>query len=161
VVVRQGLAPPPIVEMALYHGAPGYLVMGQFLPHPGAAELELALTEDERWRKQAMLDCFGSQALTLMPFRAFEVERYRFAPEYDFSRPPHEGPLLYEQNDMGLTGAEWREQAANALRVLSLTGVRAAATPARAPRRPRTDPGLEMGSGPERDPGSRGGEAQT
>jgi LmbE family N-acetylglucosaminyl deacetylase len=160
VVARQGLTPPPIVEMALYHGAPGYLVMGQFLPCRGAAELELTLTDDERWRKQAMLDCFGSQALTLMPFRALEVERYRMAPEYDFSRPPHEGPLLYEQRNMGMTGAEWREQAAHALRVLSLTGVPSPVAPARATRRPRMDTGPEMASGAERDPAGQG-EAQT
>jgi LmbE family N-acetylglucosaminyl deacetylase len=161
VVARQGLTPPPIIEMALYHGAPGYLVMGQFLPCPGAAELELTLTEDERWHKQAMLDCFGSQALTLMPFRALEVERFRMAPEYDFSRPPHEGPLLYEQHDMGITGAEWREQAAHALRVLSLAGVQSPTAQARASRRPRMDTGPEMGSSQDRDPGSQSGEAQT
>lgn len=162
VVARQGLTPPPIIEMALYHGGPGHLVMGQFLPWPSAAELEVALSDEERWRKQAMFDCFGSQALTLMPFRALEVERYRLAPSYDFTRPPHDGPLLYEQRNLGITGAEWREQAAHALRVLSLTSGQSGVAHARAPRRGRMDTGPEMGSGQERGAGNgRSDEAQT
>ncbi|HWN69358.1 MAG TPA: PIG-L family deacetylase [Haliangium sp.] len=157
-VARQGLPPPPIIEMALYHGAPGYLVMGQFLPSPAAPELELRLTDDERWRKHAMLDCFGSQALTLMPFRALEVERYRVAPEYDYTRPPHDGPLLYEQRHLGMTGAEWREQAVQAMRLMSLVGARSAAAQTWPARRDRMDsnPDLGTGPGPERGPGKGG-----
>jgi LmbE family N-acetylglucosaminyl deacetylase len=143
-VARQGVAPPPIVEMALYHGSPGYPVMGELMSWPGTVELELALTEDEHWRKQAMLDCYGSQALALAPFRALEVERYRMAPSYDFTRPPHDGPLLYEQHELGITGAEWREQAIHALRVLSLTGGMSALAHPRAPRRSRMDTGPDI-----------------
>lgn len=153
---RQGLTPPPIIEMALYHGGPGVPVMGRFVPWPGAVELALTLTEEERWRKQAMLDCYGSQALALMPFRAFDVERYRIAPEYDFTRPPHDGPLLYEQLGVGMTGADWREQAAQALRVLSLTSVQSVAAHPRRPRRGRMDTGPDTMSG-----NGQGGEAQT
>jgi LmbE family N-acetylglucosaminyl deacetylase len=155
ILARQAVTPPPIVEMALYHGGPGHAVVGQFLSVPGAVELELPLTSDERWRKQAMFDCYGSQALTLMPFRALEVERYRIAPDYDFTRPPHEGPLLYEQRQMGITGAEWREQAAHALSVLCLTGAGASATRARAPRRSRMDTGPDPTSGNDRSDGAQ------
>jgi LmbE family N-acetylglucosaminyl deacetylase len=122
-VARQGFTPPPIVEMALYHGGPGHVVVGQFLPGPDAeaeGTLEIALSEDEKWHKQAMLDCFGSQAMTLMSFRPVGVERFRLAPEYDFSQPPHPGPLLYEQRDYPITGAAWRAQAVQALRALDL-----------------------------------------
>lgn len=120
-VAQQGLTPPPVVEMALYHGGPGHAVIGQFLPGQGhEAEIEIVLDEDEKWRKQAMLDCFGSQAMTLMSFRPIEIERFRLAPEYDFTQPPHPGPLLYEQRDFPMTGAAWREQAAQGLRALGL-----------------------------------------
>jgi LmbE family N-acetylglucosaminyl deacetylase len=122
-IARQDVAPPPVVEMALYHGGPGDVVVGEFLPRPGATPedtLELVLTEDEKWRKQAMLDCFGSQAMTLMSFRPIGVERFRLAPEYDFSQPPHAGPLLYEQQGFPMTGAAWREQAVQTLRALDL-----------------------------------------
>lgn len=148
-VARRGVKPPPIVEMALYHGSPGHAVMGEFMLWPGAVEVELALTEDERWRKQAMFDCYGSQALALAPFRGLAVERYRMAPTYDFTRPPHEGPLLYEQRELDITGAEWREQAIHAQRVLTLTVPRSALALARAPRRSRMDssPDINPGNG--------------
>jgi LmbE family N-acetylglucosaminyl deacetylase len=122
-VARQGFTPPPIVEMALYHGGPGDIVVGKFLPQPNGepdSDLEIVLDEDEKWRKQAMLDCFGSQAMTLMPFRPIGIERFRLAPEYDFSQPPHPGPLLYEQRDFPMTGATWRAQAIQTLRALDL-----------------------------------------
>jgi hypothetical protein len=56
--------------------------------------------------------------------RAFPVdtERFRPAPRYDFSRPPHVGPLLYESRGRGVTGAQWRSlaQAQAALGALGL-----------------------------------------
>jgi LmbE family N-acetylglucosaminyl deacetylase len=153
-VARQGVEPPPIIEMALYHGSPGYPVMGELMSWPGAVELELALSDDERWRKQAMFDCYGSQALALAPFRELTVERYRFAPTYDFTRAPHDGPLLYEQHELDITGIEWREQAIHAQRVLTLTsGSAAGASPdlarSRRPRRGRMDtsPDTKPGKG--------------
>jgi LmbE family N-acetylglucosaminyl deacetylase len=155
IVARQGITPPPIVEMALYHGGPGHPVVGQFLSAPGVVELELPLSSDERWRKQAMFDCYGSQALTLMPFRSVEVERYRIAPDYDFTRPPHEGPLLYEQRQMSITGAEWREQAVHAMSVLSVTGASPPVQRPRALRRSRMDTGPDPTSGNDRSDGAQ------
>jgi hypothetical protein len=35
-------------------------------------------------------------------------EQFRPAPKYDFSRPPHEGPLYYEIRKLGWTWTEWR-----------------------------------------------------
>jgi len=156
-VVRAGFTPPPIVEMALYHGNPGQLVIGQFLPRPGAepdADIEIVLSEDETWRKQAMLDCFGSQAMTLMSFRPIGVERFRLAPEYDFTQPPHPGPLLYEQRNFPITGAAWREQAVQGLRALGLLDVKGQARSVSKKLRASSHPGTN----PEQ---SRGGEAQS
>jgi N-acetylglucosamine malate deacetylase 2 len=156
-VARQGFTPPPIVEMALYHGHSGRIVVGHFLPRPGAepdADIELVLSEDEKWRKQAMLDCFGSQAMTLMPFRPIEIERFRLAPEYDFTEPPHPGPLLYEQRDFPMNGAAWREQAAQGLRALGLLDARGQTRPLGKKRRASSHPGTN----PDH---SRGGEAQS
>ncbi len=156
-VAREGLTPPPIVEMALYHGNPGHLVLGQFLPGPGAdpdADIELVLSEDETWRKQAMLDCFGSQAMTLMSFRPIGVERFRLAPEYDFTRPPHPGPLLYEQRDVPITGAAWREQAVQGLRALGLLDAKGQVRSISKKLRASSHPGIH----PDH---ARGGEAQS
>jgi N-acetylglucosamine malate deacetylase 2 len=48
-------------------------------------------------------------------------ERFRDAPAYDFTRPPHEGPLMYERWNFDLSGAGWRKCACAAMR-LEATG---------------------------------------
>lgn len=47
-----------------------------------------------------------------------DVERFREAPEYDFTQPPHEGRLHYEYFDWGMTGDRWRSLASEAEMVL-------------------------------------------
>ncbi|AUX25466.1 hypothetical protein SOCEGT47_060130 [Sorangium cellulosum] len=117
---RDGAAAPRIVEAASYHAAPGHLVVGEFLPHPGALEeVALRLSDEEAARKRAMLACFVSQRETLAPFGA-EIERFRPAPAYDFRRPPHEGTLHYERLAFPIDGARFRELAAGALARLGL-----------------------------------------
>ena len=156
-VARQGFTPPPVVEMALYHGGPGHVVVGQFLPGSSTEpqdDLELVLSEDEKWRKQAMLDCFGSQAMTLMAFRALGIERFRLAPEYDFSQPPHPGPLHYEQQDFPLTGAAWSEQAMQTLRALDLLDATGKMRPLARQRHVSSHPGAHPDV-------AQGGEAQS
>jgi hypothetical protein len=116
--------------MPLYHGASGALTAGEFLPRPQGSpetspevpEVTLRLSEEENRLKQAMLDCFQSQQEMLASFRALDSERFRAVPAYDFTQPPHPGPLLYEQRDSPLSGAQWREQAMKAMRVLDLLG---------------------------------------
>jgi LmbE family N-acetylglucosaminyl deacetylase len=97
-------------EMALYHGAPGVLVAGEFVAD--RASVRHALDPAQLHRRRAMLACFASQRATLMPFLELAHERYRLAPAYDFSRPPHDGPLLYERLGFPTSGAEWRALAA-------------------------------------------------
>lgn len=105
-------APRPIgvYEMALYHGAPGALVAGEFIDN--AVSVRHVLKPAQLRQRREMLACFASQRATLAPFFALEHERYRVAPTYDFSRPPHEGPLLYERQGLPMSGAEWRALAA-------------------------------------------------
>jgi hypothetical protein len=62
-----------------------------------------------------MFECFSSQAKVLRGFD-IAVERFRRAPRYDFTRPPHEGPLHYERLGWPLTGAAFRRAAAAARR---------------------------------------------
>lgn len=92
--------PPVIVEMALYNAA-GF---GVFLGAPGA---ETVLSPEEVERKRRMAARFETQAHALAPF-PLDRERFRLAPAYDFSRPPHEGTLYYERFDWGIDGAQWR-----------------------------------------------------
>ena len=108
---------PPAYEMALYHGAGGALVAGALLDGHGPA-VHRALTAMQLARRRTMLACFASQHATLSPFVALAHESYRAAPDYDFTRPPHEGPLYYEQLGLPVTGAAWRAAATRALRTL-------------------------------------------
>lgn len=98
-----------VLEMALYHGARGALATGDFAGGRGPERYRLRARE--RRRRRAMLACFASQRVTLAPFADLAHERYRFAPAYDFTRPPHDGPLWYERLGMA-RGDEWRARAA-------------------------------------------------
>ncbi|MCW2237339.1 PIG-L deacetylase family protein [Azospirillum canadense] len=112
---------PRIVEMAGYHGAGGEggTVFQDFLPRPGIPACTVWLDPEDRVLKRRMLDAHASQARTLAPFRD-DVERFRPAPAYDFTRPPHDGPLNYDRFSWGITGERWRALAAEALRTLGL-----------------------------------------
>lgn len=130
-LARRGSTPPPIYEMALYHGASGSLEVGRFLPRPSGGgagavvpepeiELVIELTDEELELRRAMLECFASQRHVLAPFHDQTCERFRPAPAYDFTQPPHHGPLLYEINRFPISGEAWRELAAQALLRLGL-----------------------------------------
>jgi LmbE family N-acetylglucosaminyl deacetylase len=99
-----------VIEMALYHGAHGELVAGHFVDDRGS--ICRALAPAELALRRAMLACFTSQRATLAPFIPLAHERYRPAPAYDFSQPPHAGLLLYERLGFPMTSAIWRELAA-------------------------------------------------
>jgi LmbE family N-acetylglucosaminyl deacetylase len=101
-------------EFTSYHSGERGLVTGQFLANgPGLAN-ERALTEERRDLKRRMFDCFATQQHMLVNFGT-EVERFRQAPHYDFTRAPHPGRLNYENFDWGMTGMRFRENASRAL----------------------------------------------
>jgi len=110
--------PPAIIEMASYHAGDAGLSCGVFLPGPGEI-LEIALGRDDRARKRRMFACFRTQEEVLAPF-PIGAERFRPAPLYDFTRPPHLGALWYERLGWDVTGADWRRAAAAALTELGL-----------------------------------------
>lgn len=106
-----------VLEMPFYHRAGGALVTGRFIPALGAPEHEVPLSRAQLAHKRAMLRSFATQAGVLAAFDP-SVERFRIAPEYDFSRPPHGGALHYETLGWPMTGARFRELAAAARREL-------------------------------------------
>lgn len=143
-------APPRLVEMASYHGAPGHLVTSELLPRSSEPEpliarsareviaflerkqlqpsladasIRLDLSSDDRARKAEMMTCFGTQQEALAPF-GIPNELFRLAPEYDFSKPPHEGPLYYEQLGWPMKGIDFRRKALRARRALETEGIR-------------------------------------
>jgi hypothetical protein len=85
---------------------------------PGLDEPEtVTLSDAVRDAKARMISCYASQTHVLAGF-PLEVERYREAPTYDFTRAPHPGKLFYENFDWGVTGDRWRVLAGEALRTL-------------------------------------------
>jgi LmbE family N-acetylglucosaminyl deacetylase len=119
---REGLTPPAMFELALYHARGGVTVMLDFLPgSPGNEKKTLVLSDDARELKRRMIARFFTQRETLKQF-PIEVERFRFAPSYDFTKPPHPGRLHYEYFEWGMTGTKWRELASETLGNLRASG---------------------------------------
>ncbi len=127
-LLRSGQRAPMLLEMALYHGAGGEMTVGHFVASDdvGPPQIQCAFRGAALDRKHEMLRCFETQSDALEPFFALEYERFRPAPRYDFSAPPHFGPLLYEQQNMPIDGETWRALATRARGQLSL-GARLAA----------------------------------
>lgn len=106
-----------LVEMPFYHlGSDGGMAVGRFAARLNG-EIAVNLPDPDRARKRRMIDAHRSQAQVLAQFHT-DAERYRLAPAYDFARLPNGGRLLYEQQNWGLTGAEWKALASAALHEL-------------------------------------------
>jgi N-acetylglucosamine malate deacetylase 2 len=106
-----GQVAPLIIEAAFYHlGAQG-METGCFLPHADKTEeICWVLSPEERQRKEELLACFRSQRQMLRYF-APRAERFRIAPQYDFHRPPHSGPVFYDRYPWGMTSQRFCELA--------------------------------------------------
>jgi LmbE family N-acetylglucosaminyl deacetylase len=118
---RDGLSAPEILEMACYHaGDGGRVERGRFLT-PSKDEIVRPLEGADLERKRAMIACFRTRRRILDLFEP-SVERYRAAPCYDFTAPPHDGPLLYERYPWGMEGERFRHLAREALATLDLEG---------------------------------------
>ncbi len=114
-------AAPEIFEFTSYHASGGGIETGRFLigAEPGEA---IRLSNREIERKRQMMECFATQIQVLRQF-PIDVERFRPAPAYDFTQPPHPGRLFYENFDWGMTGDRWRELAAQSLRHLGTAAI--------------------------------------
>ena len=117
---REEGASPLLVEMTSYHNRGGTLAAGEFLPDHADMPVSTAWLDDrERELKRRMIACFRTQASVLAQFPV-ETERFRPAPRYDFSKPPHPGTLFYEQHPWGMTGTRFRLSVAETLQELQL-----------------------------------------
>ncbi|HEY0454831.1 MAG TPA: PIG-L family deacetylase [Verrucomicrobiae bacterium] len=110
---------PSIIEMTSYHNGPYGMVAGEFLPVANCEPIVRVLSTPECALKRRLYSCFASQQRTLRWF-PIESESFRFAPQYDFTRPPHDGKLFYEQFKWGTDGARWRQLAARASKTLRI-----------------------------------------
>lgn len=111
---------PEILEFSSYHQGSEGMETGRFLPKAEWTVNNHELTEAERNAKRKLFECYQSQRNVLQYF-AIEEEPLRPAPQYDFTKPPHEGKLYYENFAWGVTGEKWRALAAQAIRELELT----------------------------------------
>ncbi|HVV53496.1 MAG TPA: PIG-L family deacetylase [Polyangia bacterium] len=113
----------PLLEFTGYRAAPAGGREASFLPCAARPEAAFVLSEAERRLKAAMLARHHTQAAVLADF-PLQREAFRFAPAYDFSRPPHAGTLLYERPGFGaawgIEGPRWRREAAAAAGRLGL-----------------------------------------
>ena len=109
-----------IVEMPFYHAGPEGWIRQRFLPHGGAStETALDFAPADLVLKRRMADCHRTQGETLAGFR-LDLERFRVAPDYDFSVLPNDANLLYERHGWNLTGEGWRNLVCEALADLGL-----------------------------------------
>ena len=118
---REGVTPPAILELALYHAQNGQKVVQQFLPHERAdRDLRVVrLNPEERATKRRIFAAFETQKSVLANF-SVEFERFRPAPRYNFTAPPHAGQLNYERYGDPDRGKSWREHAERVLRGLGM-----------------------------------------
>jgi LmbE family N-acetylglucosaminyl deacetylase len=114
---RDGKRAPIILELTSYHNYNGRRRLFSFLPFGNGRVKTVRLTREERRMKREMFKRFTSQ-LSLLKTFPVSVERFREAPRYLFTVPPHEGQLDYERLCKKMTGAEWRANAEKALEAL-------------------------------------------
>ena len=114
---REHRSTPVFLEMTSYHARDGRCETGEFLQDSSGtldAILTIELSPEERAKKKKMMEHFASQGQVLQGF-PIGAERLREARDYDFTLPPHAGPLWYELLGWPMRGARWRELAAQAL----------------------------------------------
>jgi LmbE family N-acetylglucosaminyl deacetylase len=116
-LVREGRHAPVILELTSYHNYRGRRRLFSFLPFGNRRVKTVRLSREERRLKREMFRHFTSQAALLETFPV-SIERFREAPRYLFTVPPHEGQLDYERLCKKMTGAEWRANADQALQML-------------------------------------------
>lgn len=112
-IAAAGDVPPVRAEFTSYHRADGSWRFGEFLAADNSEVLTRRLTPAQRTLKRQLIGCYPSQRRVLEHV-PLDTERFRLAPDYDFTQPPHSGRLLYEDFSWGMTGAEWRRLAAEA-----------------------------------------------
>ncbi|MEO5568526.1 MAG: PIG-L family deacetylase, partial [Gemmatimonadaceae bacterium] len=116
-LLREGRRAPIILELTSYHNYGGARRLFSFLPFANSRVKTVVLSNEDRRTKKRMFDEFTSQLPLLEKF-PLQVERFRQAPRYLFTVPPHEGELDYERLCKKMTGAQWRENAERALEEL-------------------------------------------
>ena len=111
---ENGLRPPVLFEMALHPSEDFKAKVPEFLPGSEGETTTLLLDEGATKLKRRMFACFETQrdSLAVSPFGP---EKFRQPSPYDFTVPPHEGKLHYENFDWAPRSREWQTLASQAL----------------------------------------------
>jgi LmbE family N-acetylglucosaminyl deacetylase len=117
VLRREGVPAPIVLELTSYHNRGGRRIHSDFLPFWPVPTRRVDLPHEAQLLKSRMFRYFTTQQKVLS-FFPLNVERFRIAPRYVFTVPPHDGPLDYERCCTTITGAEWRANAEKALHIL-------------------------------------------
>ena len=111
---QNGFKPPVLFEMALHPSEDFKIKVPEFLPGTEWETTTLLLDERAQKLKKKMFACFETQRGSLK-FSPVGPERFRQALAYDFSAPPQEGKLHYENFDWAPSSEEWQALARKAL----------------------------------------------
>ena len=117
VLRREGVPAPIVLELTSYHNRNGRRVHAEFLPNWSVPTRRVDLPQEAQLLKARMFRYFTTQQKVLSSF-PLNVERFRIAPRYIFTVPPHDGLLDYERYCTTISGAEWRANAEKALHIL-------------------------------------------
>ena len=110
----------PVWEMPLYFRSQNGQLMHQEFLNANGTEVALCPTTGELQRRAAMLAAYASQS-DAASFVNSPLELFRPQPDYDYSRPPHQGPLNYELWQWPMKGLEVCQAFERCLSQLSFT----------------------------------------
>ncbi len=104
---KNGFRPPAVFEMALHPGPDSLAKVPEFLPGGERETTILLLDERSQLLKQEMFACFETQQASLK-VSPIGPEKFRQPGSYDFSVPPAEGKLYYEDFQWSLSPEQWQ-----------------------------------------------------
>ena len=120
-MAQNGCKPPTLFEMALHPGDDDVSKVPEFLPSTEGETTTLVLDQSAIDLKRRMLGCLKSQERSIQS-SPLGYEKFRMPPQYDFTAPPQEGKLHYENFDWAPRSVEWLTRARKAMKDLFSSG---------------------------------------
>jgi LmbE family N-acetylglucosaminyl deacetylase len=108
---------PKLYEFPIYNNHNDQSLYNTFIPYKEEMGVEIALDEEKIAKKKKMLKQFISQKKIISKM-SINTERFRLAPQYDFTIKPHNGILFYEVFNWGITWKYWQFLADEAGKVM-------------------------------------------
>lgn len=110
---------PVIIEYAIYNTYKGSFEMNRLIPIINHKDFVISLDEAALKLKTDVLKYFTTQQYLIKNYSS-TIESYRIAPAYDFTKPPYEGKINYDNFDWGIKSKEWCELASATLKMLDI-----------------------------------------